>query len=81
MYEQVVKSPVARLQRSAFRLGELAEGVLKDSDRQLGVEFGQGVAQPPLQNDLVVAGTLRVWRFRRDLRPVLDGPAARFQPR
>ena len=59
VYEQAMEGAVAGFQGGACRVGELAEGVVEGGVGEIGVEVGEGVAQPLFQNDLVVAGAFR----------------------
>ncbi len=59
--EHAVEGPVARLQRGAPRAGELAERVLQGIVGEVRVEPGEGVPEPPLQNDVTVVVALGEW--------------------
>jgi hypothetical protein len=51
---------------------QLAEGLVERLLRQLRIEPRQRAAQPPFENDLLVARALRPRLTRRDRRPVRD---------
>ena len=78
--EQAMKGAIARLQRGAGRPRQLAQGVLERRGGEFGVQFSQGVAQPPFQNDLPVVGAFRAGRVRRNIGTVGDSPADLIQP-
>ena len=75
VHQHPVEGAVAGFKGRAFGAGQLAEGILQRRGGQGGVQFGEGVPQPPLQNHLPVVVTLGIRRIGGDVRPVRRLPA------
>ena len=57
-----------------------AEGVLQGLEGQIGIEAGEGVAQPLLQDHLAVVVAFAEEFARDHVGAMADAPASRFQP-
>ena len=75
-----MEGAVAGLQGRPLGAGQPAEGAVQRVSGQGGVELGQGVPQPPLQDHLAVVGPLGVGRVGSDVGAVGDLPAEALQP-
>ena len=75
-----VEGAVASFEGRALGVGQPAEGVVQRVGGQVGVETGESVPQPALQDDLPVVGALSPRRVRRDVEPVRHAPADAGQP-
>ena len=76
--EHPVERAVALDQRRRVGPGQLAEGVVERLGREVGVEPAERVAQPPLQDDVAVAG---LDRSAPAAPEAISGPWRTAQPR
>ncbi len=76
-----MKGAVAGLKGRPFGVGQPAESVVQRRGRQAGVQPGQSVPQPTLQDHLPVVAALGPGRIRRDVQPVGHPPTDVGKPR
>ena len=78
--QHAVEVAVAGLQRRPRRARQSAQGVFERVVGQVGIEPGEGVAQPAVQHHLAVVGALGRRRVGRHVRPVQHAPTERCEP-
>ena len=80
-FDQVaVEAAVLLDERGRLRLPQLAQRLLLRLGRQLRVEARHRLAEPASQQHLTMAGALRLWPLRADIRPVQHGIAQPGKP-
>ena len=78
--EHPVEGAVACFQGRTFRAGEPAEGVFQRRRGKAGIQFGEGVAQPSLQDHIPVLIALDAGSVGGNVRAVSHLPAEGAKP-
>ena len=79
--EHSVEGAIAGLEGGTLRADQPAERVIERGGRQVGVELGEGIAQPLFKDDLAVVSAFGGGCVRGNVRPVGDAPAGAGKPR
>ena len=80
VHDHPMKSPVPRLHRRPLRPRQLPICIVQRIDRQVGIQSGEDVPQPPPQHHLPVLVALSAGGVGGDVRPVRHLPAEGGEP-
>ena len=81
VHDHTVEGAVAGFQGGSLRAGQLAKGVVQGVSGKVGVEAGQGIAQPLRQDNVAVIAASGAQCTRGDIGATYDAPAKVRQPR